>query len=130
MKTQSFLYKPFSAGIFWGLAGGISLILFTFISNRGLVQVIPYPIILLCAILFLKYSDSSKGIFKKMFIAGFLSFIIMSIIHLIYILGFENATYTFNLNKELFTLAIIIATGFTSSLVLSFIAKPVNQRIA
>ena len=127
MKTPSFLFKPIPASIFWGVSGGLSLILVSLISNKGLIQIIPYPLILISAILFLKYSGTPNKIFYKMFMTGFLTFIIMSIILAVYVLGFVNSTFTFEFNRLLFTLATIVGIGSVSSLLVSFIAKPVAQ---
>jgi len=128
MKTPTFLIKPIPAGLFWGIVGGLSLIAITFATNNGPVQVLPYPIILIAAILVLKFNDTSDKAFKRMLITGLLSSVIMFLILSYYVLLFVNPTYNFDPVSELLRLVMIIAIGFMSSLLLAIIAKPVNSK--
>ena len=127
MKIPTFLFKPVLASIFWGVLGGLSLILVSLISNNGLIQILPYPFVLITAILFFKYSETSNKVFYKMFMTGFLSFILMSIILAVYVQGFVNPVFTFELNGLFFVLAAIVGIGSLSSLLISFLAKPVAK---
>lgn len=127
MKTPGFLIRPFSASLFWGIIGGMSLIAIAFYSTNGLVQVLPYPIILIAAILFLKFNDSSDKAFIRMLITGLSVFVLMSVILVAYILTFVNPHSGITLVGLLWRFGIVVAIGFISSLLLSIIAKPVRH---
>jgi hypothetical protein len=126
MPIQPFLKKPVSVGLIWGAIGGIFLIIMTFISNSGLVQLSPYPVILIAAIITMKYSRPPDHIFNKLFIAGLFAFIIMSLVLYVYILTFINPGAGISFLGHLWRFGIIIGIGSISSLLLSFLAKPVN----
>jgi len=126
MTIQSFLKKPISTGLIWGVIGGISLIIMTFVSTKGLVQISPYPIILIAAVLTIKYSKPQNHVFRKLFIAGLLAFIIMSLVLYIYTLTFINPDVDISFLGHLWRFGIVIGIGSLSSLLLSFLAKPVN----
>lgn len=126
MIIQSFLKKPVSAGLIWGVIGGISLIIMTLVSTNGLIQIFPYPIILIAAVLTIKYSKPQNHVFNKLFFAGFFAFVIMSLILYIYILTFINPRGGISFLGHLWRFGFIIGIGSLSSLLLSFLAKPVN----
>ena len=127
MKTPTFLIRPVSASLFWGLIGGLSLIAITFLSTKGLIQILPYPIILIAAILFLKFNDVSEKVFIRMLLTGLSIFVIMSIILVIYIQVFVNRNFDISLKGYLWRLGFVIGIGFISSLLLSVLAKPVRK---
>lgn len=127
MTIPSFLAKPISAGLFWGLIGGLSLIAITFLSNKGLIQIIPYPFILIAASLSIKYTNPSNKIFSRSFIAGLLTFILMSVILCVYVLAFVNASFELHFKGILWRLGLIAGIGIVCSFIISFIAKPVNK---
>ena len=126
MTIQSFLKKPVSAGLIWGVIGGVSLIIMTLVSTNGLIQIFPYPIILIAAVLTIKYSKPQNHAFTKLFIAGFFAFVIMSLILYIYILTFINPGSGISFLGHLWRFGFIIGIGSISSLLLSFLVKPVN----
>jgi len=126
MTIQSFLKKPVSIGLLWGAIGGISLIVLTLISRYGLVQLIPYPVILIGAVLTMKYSNPQNHIFNKLFLTGLFAFVIMSLILYVYILTFINPGAGISFLDHLWRFGLMIGIGSISSLLLSFLAKPVN----
>ena len=126
MTIQSFLKKPVSIGLIWGAIGGISLIVLTLVSRYGLVQLIPYPVILIGAVLTMKYSNPQNHIFNKLFLTGFFAFVIMSLILYVYILTFINPGAGISFLGHLWRFGLMIGIGSISSLLLSFLAKPVN----
>ena len=126
MTIQSFLKKPVSIGLLWGAIGGISLIVLTLVSRYGLVQLIPYPVILIGAVLTMKYSKPQNHIFNKLFLTGLFAFVIMSLILYVYILTFINPGAGIPFLGHLWRFGLIIGLGSISSLLLSFLAKPVN----
>lgn len=128
MKALSFLLRPVAAGLFWGLIGGISLIAIPFFTTKGLVQILPIPIILIAAILFVKFYDTSERTFRNMFLIGFLSFMVMSIILSVYVLVFENPVFNISLANQGRSLGMMIVLAVTCSFLLSFIAKPVLKK--
>ena len=127
MKTPSFLTRPVQASLFWGILGGIFLIVITFFSNKGLIQILPYPIILISSVLFFKFNDTSDRTFRRMLISGVCIFIIMSLILSIYVLAFVNKTYNFSPSLEVLRLTFITIIGFFSSLLLAVLAKHIRQ---
>ena len=132
MTIQSFLKKPVPAGLIWGTIGGISLILMTLISTNGLVQISPYPVILIAAILTAKYNRPQGNVFNHLFVTGLFAFVIMSLILYVYIFTFINPGAGYPLNwrisflNHLWRFGFIIIMGTMSSMLLSFLAKPVN----
>lgn len=128
MKTPSFLINPVSASLFWGFIGGLSLIAVTFYTNNGPVQALPYPIILIAAILFLKFNDTSDKTFKKMLLTGFFISMIMFGMLSIYVQAFIDTKFGFSLTGQLFRLAVMLPIAFLSSLLISIIAKPVSVK--
>lgn len=132
MTIQSFLKKPVSAGIIWGTIGGISLIVMTLISTNGLVQISPYPVILIAAILTMKYNRPQGNVFNQLFVTGLFTFVTMSLILYVYILTFINPGSGYPTNwrisflNHLWRFGFIIIIGTISSMLLSFLAKPVN----
>jgi hypothetical protein len=132
MTIQSFLKKPLSAGLIWGTIGGISLILMTLISTNGLVQISPYPVILIAAILTMKYNRPQGNVFNQLFVTGLFTFVIMSLILYVYIFTFINPGSGYHLNwrisflNHLSRFGFIIIIGTMSSMLLSFLAKPVK----
>ena len=132
MTIQSFLKKPVLAGLIWGTIGGISLILMTLISTNGLVQISPYPFILIAAILTTKYNRPQGNVFNRLFVTGLFAFVIMSLILYVYIFTFINPGSGYPLNwrisflNDLWRFGFTIIIGTMSSMLLSFLAKPVN----
>ena len=126
MTTPTFLFKPITAGLFWGILGGLALILITLFTTSGLIQVSPYPFILIAAILVIKNRDTSNKIFSKMVKTGFITFLIMSLVLYLYIVLIINPNSGINFIGHLWRFGIISGIGIVSSLLLSFIAKPVK----
>jgi len=116
MTIQSFLKKPVSIGLLWGAIGGISLIVLTLISRYGLVQLIPYPVILIGAVLTMKYSNPQNHIFNKLFLTGLFAFVIMSLILYVYILTFINPGAGISFLDHLWRFGLMIGIGSISSL--------------
>ena len=126
MTIQSFLKKPVPTGLIWGIIGGISLIIMTSLSTNGLVHISPYPIILIAAVMTVKYSKPQNHVFIKLFMAGLFAFVVMSLILYIYILTFINPGSGTPFVFHLLRFNFIIGIGSISSMLLSFLAKAVN----
>ena len=126
MTIQSSLKKPVSIGLVWGAIGGILLIVMTLISTYGLVQISPYPLILIAAILTMKYNRPQRNVFNQLFVTGLFAFVIMSLILYVYIVTFINPGSGISFLGHLWRFGVIIGIGSISSWLLSFLAKPVN----
>ncbi len=124
MKTV--ITKEVIIGFVWGIVGGLFLILLTMLTSKGILQISPYPVILIAAIITVKYIEVTSNIFKKLFITGFLTFVIMSIILYIYIVTFINPDSGIDFVGHLWRFGIIIGLGIISSALLSIIAKPIR----
>lgn len=121
MTLQTTLSKPNSTGLFWGIIGGFSLIITSILFTKGLLQIAPYPLILVAALLTLKLNIKTDKSFNKFFTTGFLTFIIMSFILYIYLILFINPNSGITLFGHLWRIGAIIAFGIASALILSFI---------
>ena len=126
MTTNHILKQPFVIGLYWGIAGGILLILLSFFTYNFLVQILPYPVILIGALLTVKYTCTAK-IFRSLFNAGLISFMIMSLILYIYILRYNNPNSGISFTGHLWRFGVVLAIGSASSLLLSFLARPVGS---
>jgi hypothetical protein len=126
VTLPSFLSKPAPAGLLWGLIGGVTLIIVTLLSAQGLIQIVPYPFILIGAILTIKYTNNANKIFTNSFIAGLLAFIIMSLILYVYIITYANPHAGIPLRGHLWRIGLIVGLGMISSFMISFVAKPVK----
>jgi hypothetical protein len=126
MTTSRILKQPFFIGFYWGIAGGILLVLSFFFTYNVLLQILPYPVILISALLTIKYTCTTK-IFRSLFIAGFITFMIMSLILYIYILRYNNPNSGISFTGHLWRFGVILASGSVCSLLLSFLARPVGS---
>ena len=126
MTTSRILKQPFFIGLYWGIAGGILLVLSFFFTYKLLLQILPYPIILIGALLTVKYTCTTK-IFRSLFIAGLITFMIMSLILYIYILRYNNPNSGISFTGHLWRFGVVLAIGSASSLLLSFLARPVGS---
>ena len=123
---KNVMTRPVTAGIIFGFAGGIALIAATLITTKGILQISPYPVFVIAAILMIKYTNSASNMFQRLFKAGFLTFIIMSFIVYMYIIIFINPNSGIGLTGHLWRSALVIAMASLSSSLVSFIAKPVE----
>jgi len=124
MKTQIIFSRPIYNGLFWGIVGGIALILVPFLTNSGLLQITPYLFILCGAVLTIKYSTKPTINFSDLFLSDFLAFIIMSFILYFYVINFENPHSGITFLGHLWRFGLVFGLGISSSLLISFIAKP------
>ena len=95
-------------------------------TTKGLVQISPYPIILIAAVMTMQYSKPQNQVFIKLFITGLFAFVVMSLILYIYILTFMNPGSGISFLGHLWRFGFIIGIGSISSMLLSFLAKPAN----
>jgi hypothetical protein len=126
MTLQSLFAKPGAAGIFWGLIGGISLIIFTTLTTNGYLQVVPYFFILSTAVLTTKYINKPSTKFIDLFKSGLLAFVVSSIFLYAYILTIVNPNSGISFNGHLWRFGLIVGMGIISSSIISFIAKPIK----
>lgn len=117
---------PTVVGVFGGITGGIALIIATLVTTKGILQISPYPVFLIAAILTIKYTNAAVNMFGRLFTSGFLTFIIMSLILYVYIVTFNNPNSGINFIGHLWRFGIVIGLGIISSSLLSFIAKPIK----
>ena len=90
MTIQSLFAKPNSTGTFWGLIGGIFLIIATFLTTNGYLQIVPYFFILTAAVLTTKYINRSNVSFIDLFKSGLFAFVISSLFLYTYVLTVVN----------------------------------------
>jgi hypothetical protein len=126
MTFPSFFVKPGTTGIFWGIIGGIILIIATILTTNGYLQIVPYFFILSAAVLTTKYIYKSKVSFFDLFKSGLLAFIISSIFLYAYILTVINPHSGITFIGHLWRFGVIVGLGIISSFIFSFLAKPVK----
>ena len=123
MTIKNYFTNTTWTGLFWGIIGGISLILATRLTTNGPLQISPYPFLLIAAILTIALSDKSQITLSKLFITGFLTYIIMTLSLYLYILNFVNPNSAINISGHLYRLGIMIGVGILSSLLVSVIVR-------
>ena len=123
MTIKNYFASSTLTGIFWGVLGGISLIVVTQLTTNGPLQISPYPFLLIAAILTIAFSDKSKITLSKLFITGLLTFVIMTLFLYLYIINFVNPNSGINAVGHLWRLGLMIGIGVLSSLFVSVIVK-------
>ena len=123
MTIKNYFTNTTWTGLFWGVIGGISLILATRLTTNGPLQISPYPFLLIAAILTIALSDKSQITLSKLFITGLLTYIIMTLSLYLYILNFVNPNSAINISGHLYRLGIMIGVGILSSLLVSVIVR-------
>ncbi len=126
MTIQSLFAKPTATGTFWGLIGGIFLIIATLLTTNGYLQIVPYFFILSAAVLTTKYIDRSKVGFVQLFKSGLFAFIISSLCIYVYVLTIVNPNSAITLVGHIWRFGAIVGFGIVSSSIISFLAKPVK----
>jgi hypothetical protein len=126
MRFQDLFAKPTSTGTFWGVIGGLSLIVATISTTNGYLQVVPYFFILCAAILTTKYVDKSKVNFTDLFKSGFFAFIISSLFLYAYIFTIVNPNSEITFIGHMWRFGVIVGLGIICSSIISFLAKPVR----
>ena len=127
MTIRNYFTQTTSTGLVWGIIGGISLIIATRLTTNGLLQISPFPFLLVGAILTIALSDKSKITLHKLFITGFLTFIIMSLFLYLYILNFINPNSGIDILGHLWRVGVIVAAGVISSLFVSLIVRQIAR---
>ena len=126
MTFDNLFAKPTATGTFWGVIGGLSLIIASISTTNGYLQVVPYFFILCAAILTTKYVDKSKVSFTELFKSGFWAFIVSSLFLYVYVLTVVNPNSGISFLGHMWRFGFIIGLGIIGSSVISFIAKPVR----
>lgn len=126
MRLEALFAKPSATGIFWGIIGGLSLIIATIFTTNGYLQIVPYFFILCAAVLTTKYIYKADVNFQVLFISSFFAFIISSVFLYAYLLTVVNPNSEVTFIGHMLRFAIIAGMGLISSLIISFLAKPVK----
>ncbi|HLG35229.1 MAG TPA: hypothetical protein VI757_10140 [Bacteroidia bacterium] len=112
--------KPITSGLFWGIAGGLLLILTIKLTHIGWYEIVPYPIVLIVALMTFKPEDKKN--IRVFFLAGFFTFIIMTLVLYIEIITIENPPALLEpLWGHLWRLGLMAAIGAVSSFILTFL---------
>lgn len=126
MRFEHYFAKPAATGIFWGVTGGLSLIIATISTTNGYLQVAPYFFILCAAILTTKYYAKANVSFSNLFKSGFFAFIISSLVLYSYILAVVNPNSGIPFIGHMWRFGVVVVIGIISSSIISFLAKPVR----
>ena len=116
-----------STSFFWGLVGGVALIATSRLFDSGLLEILPYPVILILS--FLSFRPTHSKSFLPFFITGLSTFVIMSVVLYLYIITVENPSAWFNtdLLGHVWRLGLITFTGALVSLALTLLVTKRNQ---
>ncbi len=126
MTIKQYYTNITCTSLFWGTIGGIALIIATILTTNGHLQITPYPILLIAAIVTIAVSHKKTKItLSKLFLTGFLTFMVMTLISYVYIITFVNPNSGINVLKHLLTLSTMIGIGTLSSLFVSLIIKQI-----
>ena len=123
MTIKNYSTNISRTGLFWGVIGGIALIVANGVTTNGPLQISPYPFLLIAAIFTIALSDKSNITLSKLFITGFLTFMIMTLSLYLYTIIFINPNSGINALGHLWRLAAMIGIGTLSSLLVSIIVK-------
>jgi hypothetical protein len=123
MTIKNYFANKTLTGLFWGIIGGISLVVASKITTNGPLQITPYPFLLFAAVITIALSDKSKITINQLFITGLLTFMTMSLCLYLYVLYVINPSFDINIWGHLWRLAIMIGAGIISSLLVSVIVK-------
>ncbi len=126
MTVRSFFARSFSTAVFWGILGGLSLVLTAVFTTNGPLQVLPLFLVLCAAILTTKYCQQSGSNFSELFQSGFFAFMISALCQYVYILTVINPGSGIPVSGHLWRLGVIIGIGITGSSLISFLARPVK----
>ena len=123
MTLQNFFKSSTATGIFWGIIGGIGLIIASKLTTSGPLQVSLYVPILIAAILSIKYSYKSKASFKELFTTGLIAFMVMSLFLYLNIILVENPSNGILFLGHAWRLLFMLAVGIISSSIVSLFVK-------
>jgi hypothetical protein len=120
MKQLINFNSPFTTSLFWGLLGGALLVLTSTIFDKGLLEILPYPIILILT--FITFKPQTENKFQTLFLTGVLTFAIMSIIpYLNIVLVQKPGAVNINALGHLWRLGLILGIGGICSLLLTIL---------
>jgi hypothetical protein len=120
------LNKPITAGLLWGMVGGIVLVLSWDFLGKGYYVMLAWPFTLILALITFK-SSSGRNLMEY-FKTGLLAFITMTLILYLEIIFFENpAAAGMPLFGHMWRIGLLLAIGILTSFVLSFFVLIVKQ---
>ena len=123
MTLQNFFKSTTATGIFWGIIGGIGLIIFTKLTTSGPMPLLAYVPILIAALLSYKFSNKANITFKELFTTGLITFMVMSLFLYLNIILLENPQNGIMFFGHIWRLLFMLAVGILSSLVVSLFIK-------
>ncbi len=123
MTIKNYFTNTTWTGFFWGIIGGVSLIVTTRFIRNGPLSISPYPFLLIASILTIALSHKSKISLSKLFITGLLTFIIMTLFLYLYLIKFVNPNSGIDMLGHLWRLGLMLGIGIISSLLVSVIVR-------
>jgi hypothetical protein len=123
MTIKRYFTNTTWTGLFWGIIGGISLIVATRLTTNGPLQISPYPFLLTISILTIAFSDKARITLRRLFVTGLLSFMTMTLFLYFYILYFINPNSGISWQGHLWRLGMMVGIGILVSLLVSIIVK-------
>ena len=120
------LSKSLTAGLLWGIIGGVLLILMERFSQRGPIVMLLYPLILISALSTFK-PPGEKNIITY-FKAGLYTFMVMTLVLYLEIIFIENPDAAgMPVIGHVWPIAVMLLIGSLSSFILSFLILFIKQ---
>ena len=123
MALQNFFKSSTISGMFWGIIGGIGLIIATSLTKSGPKPLLLYVPILVTALFSYKFSNKTIITFKKLFITGLITFIVMSLFIYLNIILVENPQSGIMFFGHVWRLLFMLAVGIVLSTIISLLVK-------
>ena len=123
MALQNFFKSSTISGMFWGIIGGIGLIIATSLTKSGPKPLLLYVPILVTALFSYKFSNKTIITFKKLFITGLITFIVMSLFIYLNIILVENLQSGIMFFGHVWRLLFMLAVGIVLSTIISLLVK-------
>lgn len=114
------LSNSITAGLLWGIIGGALLLLMKQLSHNGLIGILPYPFILIAALVTFKPPAEKK--FLTFFKIGLYTFMVMTLILYLEIMFVERPELvSMPLLGQMWRLGMMLLIGSASSATLTYL---------
>jgi hypothetical protein len=121
MKQLTIFKNPLTTGLCWGVTGGLALVLIENLMPNKLVEMLPYVLFLIISVLTVKLTGSGNK-YRKLFLTGLITFMIMFLIVYLYlVLVFNPYGLQITFTKHFIQFAGMLGIGIVSSALLTFL---------
>ncbi len=121
MGIVNFFKNTTWLSVFWGAIGGVTLIITMQLTTNGPSHLLPYPIVLIVAILSSAIYNKASFSFSKLFKIGLFTFMIMTFFLYVFIVFYINPNSGISFLGHFLRLTFMLLIGVLSSSIVSFI---------